>query len=118
MGSWLSKITAAAALAAAVSVAGPAVASQDIPWTWNSGDHDAEANFKALGEEYHGKGYEPDSYMNWTGPSGSGRWNLGQNGNLQTLNMSWAEGKTVSLNVCQQHNLYPDDCSGKKYGVS
>ena len=67
---------------------------------------------------YSGKGYEPDSYVDWSGPGSSGRWNLGQSGNLQTLNFDWAENKTVTLNVCQQHNAFPDDCSGKKYGVS
>lgn len=94
------------------------MASQNISWTWNSNDYDAKANFIAYGEIFHGVGYEPDSYVDWTGPEGSGRWHLGRNGNLQSLNFDWAENKIVGLNVCQQHNVYPDDCSNWKYGVS
>ena len=118
MGSWFTKGAGIISFLAVASIAAPATASQDIPWTWNSGDQDAKANFTAFGEVYHGVGYEPDTYVDWTGPSGSGRWNLPNDATQHSLNFDWAEGKSVSLNVCQQHNLYPDDCSGKKYGVS
>lgn len=73
MGSWSSKVVASVVFIAAATVAAPALASQNIPWTWNSGDHDAEAKFTAYGEVYHGRGYEPDSYVDWTSPGASGR---------------------------------------------
>ena len=41
MSSWFNKIAASAVFVAAATIAAPALASQDIPWTWNSGDHDA-----------------------------------------------------------------------------
>jgi hypothetical protein len=118
MGSWRRGAAVAAVLVASGSIAAPAVASQNIGWTWNSGDHDAKAKFTASGDTYTGIGYEPNSFVNWGGPSGSGRWNLGKSGNEQTLPFKWAENKTVTLNVCQKHTGFPDDCSGTKYGVS
>jgi len=118
MGSWLNKAAVTVSFLAVAAVAAPAAASQDIAWTWNSGDHDAKANFASYGEVYHAVGYEPDTYVDWTGPGVSGRWNLKNDSTQHSLNFDWVEGKSVSLNVCQQHNLFPDDCSGKKYGVS
>ncbi|MBF4162423.1 hypothetical protein [Nocardioides acrostichi] len=111
-------IVVAAIAGPVISLSGAAFASQNIAWTWNSGDHDAKANFVAYGEVYHGVGFQPDVYVDWSGPGASGRWNLGQSGKTQSLNFDWPEGKTVTLKVCQQHNAFPDDCSAKKTGVS
>lgn len=108
----------AAGLAAAVLTAAPVHASQDIPWTWNSGDHDAKANFIAYGEVHHAYEYAGNTYVDWGGPNGSGRWWIAGTGVERTLNFDWPEGKTVTLKVCQQHTAFPDDCSATKYGVS
>lgn len=112
------KMLAVLTALAVAGIAAPAAASQDIPWTWNSEDQDARARFQAEGEVFYGQGYEPDSYVDWQGPSGSGRWNLGEDGLLEDLNFDWPEDRAVGLNVCQQHNLYPDDCSGWRAGRS
>lgn len=98
--------------------AAPSMASQNIPWTWNSSDHDARANFIAYGEVYHGYEHAGNTYVDWSGPSGSGRWYIPGRDVVRSLDFDWPEDRVVSLRVCQHHTFWPDDCSAKKYGVS
>lgn len=120
----MTKKTIAGALAGAavlVSLAGPAFASQDIGWTWNSGDHDVQAHFQALGEHVYGYEYNGNTYVDWnTAATGSSRWYLpgSDDRKKHDLNLDLAENKTFGMNVCQYHTAFPDDCSGWKYGVS
>jgi hypothetical protein len=111
------------ASALAVSVLGgaaPALASQDIPWTWNSGDHDSQATFQAYGEHIYAYEYNGNNYVDYTFPGVSSRWFITGNDTKtrQDLNLSIAEGKSVSMKVCQDHTAFPDDCSATRYGVS
>lgn len=115
----LAALVAAAGLTAGFG--GPASASQDIPWTWNSGDHDSKAQFKAYGEhlqgaEYSGSGYIDYEYANVTGLT----WNIpgSTDGTVKDLNLTIDENKYFGLQVCEEKTGLPDDCSSWKQGVS
>lgn len=115
-------VVAAMAAGAFALVGAPAAqAGEDIPWTWNSEDHDVEARFASFGEWLYAKEYNDPGYVDWYhGDSGSHRWWVpgDGNGNRQENNLSLSEGKTFAMKVCQHHTAWPDDCSGWKYGVS
>jgi hypothetical protein len=113
-------IAVAGADFAIVGISAPAMASQDIGWTWNSGDHDAEARFEATGEHYYAVEVNGNDYVDWSGSSGSGRWWIpGSETNTQKdLNLSFAENTAVTLQVCEEHTAFPDDCSSTKTGVA
>ena len=113
-----SHLAGAVALAAGLAVAAPALASQNIPWTWNSSDHDAKAEFVASNDTFHAYVYNPTDYVNWSGPGATGRWDLNSGSAEQNLPFNWTKGKVVTLNVCQSKTLWPDDCSGTQSGVS
>ena len=105
---------------AAMSVVGPSVAQQNIPWTWNSGDEDARARFESTGEIFYGQDHAGNGYVDWSASGyGSSRWEIpGNSGSTYDLNQSFVEGRSVSMQVCQRHDQFPDDCSSTKYGVS
>lgn len=105
----------------AVLGAAPAVAGQDIDWTWNSGDHDSKVKFFSAYDNFHAYEYAGTNYMDYYGGSRSGlRWGIpgGADRAEHTLNENFAEGTAVGLNICQQHTAFPDDCSGWKHGVA
>jgi len=62
--------------------------------------------------------YRGDTFLDWTGPNGSGRWNIPSGTGPFTLNFSMTENRAVTMNVCQKKTGWPDDCSGWKSGVS
>ena len=105
---------------AALSVAGPSVAQLDIPWTWNSNDYDAAGEFKATGEHFYGADHHGGGYLDWSANGyGSSRWTIpGSSGTIYDLNLDLAEGRPVSMQLCQLHTAFPDDCSATKWGVS
>jgi hypothetical protein len=109
------------AFLAALVVAVPAFAGQDIPWTWNSNDFDSKAKFFSAYDNFHAYEYHGTNYIDYYGGSRSGlRWFIpgSDDGAEHTLNENFAEGTAVGMNVCQQHTAFPDDCSGWKTGVS
>lgn len=106
---------------AAMSTAAPSIAQQDIPWTWNSGDHDAKGKFVADGEVFHGVENKGSTYLDWSATgNGSGRWYIpgSASGADHSLNLALPEGKSVTMKVCAVNNNFPDDCSSTKTGVS
>jgi hypothetical protein len=112
---------AAGIFIAVLGVAGSASASQNIGWEWNSGDHDSKGEFVALGEHFHGIEYHDTNYLKWSGPIGGGKWYIPgvEDGTQKDLDLSMAEGKVVTLQVCQEHaGVLPDDCNTTQTGVS
>lgn len=105
---------------ATMTVGGVSFAGDSIPWTWNSNDTDARARFKAYGEHYFGRDYAGKGYVDWSASGeGSGRWWIpGASGKRKDFNQSFHEGRSVSMQVCQEHSAFPDDCSRTKHGVS
>ncbi len=107
--------------AAIVGPASASVASQDIGWTWNSGDRDVRGTFVANGDNYKGQEFHGNGYIDWSASgSGNGRWFVpgSANENVYTLNLELPEQKSVSMKVCEEKGGLPDDCSSTKYGVS
>ena len=102
-------------------VAGPATASTDIPWTWNSSDQDSKAHFIATGEHLQGAEYSGSGYIKYeyTGASGLS-WNIpgSTDRTVKDLDLSIAENKYFGLQVCESKTGLPDDCSSWKRGVS
>lgn len=114
-------LVAAGITAAVVGPASASVAGQDIAWTWNSGDRDVRGQFLSDGDNYRGEEINGNGYINWSASgSGSGRWYVpgAANGSIYTLNLDFAEGRSVSMKVCEEKGGLPDDCSSTKYGVS
>ncbi len=109
--------TVAVLLTGAGLTAAPAAAQQDIPWTWNSNDHDVRGRFEATGEKVLAREYHGRTYIDY---QRSSRWWIpgSHTGAMKTLNLSYPEGKAFKFNVCQHHENFPDDCSGWRYGAT
>lgn len=103
---------------ASALIAGPAHAGTDITWTWNSGDHDIEGTFWSYGDNYEAIEYNGDTFVDWSGSSGNGRWYIDGTAVVRKLDLNFKEGTIATMNVCQKKTGWPDDCSGKKYGVA
>jgi hypothetical protein len=106
---------------AALGMAVPAFAGQDIAWTWNSGDHDSQAKFESSYDNFYAYEYAGTNYMDYAGGDRSGlRWYIPGDADRtkKTLYENFREGSSVRLNICQNHENFPDDCSGWKSGVA
>lgn len=115
----LAALVAAAGLSA--GLAAPAIASQDIGWTWNSGDEDSKARFLAYGEHLQGLEKSGSGYIKYEYATVSGlTWNIpGSTDNtVKDLDLSIDENKYFGLQVCEVKTGLPDDCSSWKRGVS
>lgn len=109
-------LVGAVALLATIGFASPSYAGSDIPWTWNSGDHDSKGKFKSYGDDFKGRGYHGTNYIDWSSTGyGYNRWWIYQ-GSTQTLNLNFPEGNWVGMEVCQENVGWPDDCSAWKSG--
>ena len=89
-------------------------ASQDIPWIWNSGDHDAEARFESTGEHIYAKEYEGNDYVDYDPPgAGEQRWYIpgSEDGTQKDNNLSYGEDQEFLMQVCETKFAAPDDCS-------
>jgi hypothetical protein len=108
-------IAASGVFMTVLGVAGPAVAAGvDIPYTWNSGDHDAKARFASAGDNFFAVEYEGNDYIDWSNSSiGSGRWYVpgSEDATRKGLNLEMPEGTTVKMQVCETKTAAPDDCS-------
>lgn len=113
-------VAGAVATAAAV-LAAPANAQQDIPWTWNSSDHNIRAKFESTGEHLYAQEVTGDDYVDWQAASrGLSRWWIPGNhdGNTKDLDLDLPENQWFSMKVCQYWSVAPDDCSAWKQGQS
>lgn len=91
-----------------------AFAGTDIPWIWNSDDHDAKARFRHYGEHVdlckHNNA-EVKVYVR-TESSGSREGTYdGAIDSCKDFNWSFTEGDWVQIKVCEVKTLAPDDCS-------
>lgn len=117
-----SSLAAAGAAFAAVIFAIPSAhAETNIDWFYNSGDHDAKARFRAVGEHIdlcklnNGK-----VYVDY-GIAGGGTTRTYYDGGIDTckdIDWSVTDGKSVKLKVCEEKGAWPDDCSDWKYGTA
>ncbi len=90
----------------------------DIPWKWNDdGDKDVRAQFRATGEHFDvctpSAGW---GYVLWSAGGASGRLDNTKANSCYDFNLDFPEGTSVSMKVCEEKNLYKDDCSGTYYG--
>ncbi len=107
---------------AAVSFGTPAAwAGTDIAWFYNSGDHDAKARFRAVGEHIDlCKLNKAKVYVDY-GVAGGSTTRTYYDGALDTckdIDWSASEGVSVKLKVCEVKTLAPDDCSDWRYGTA
>ena len=110
------------ASAALFGGASPALAGEDIPWTWNnSSDKDVKGAFKHYGEHFQAYEYEGNDYLDydWSGIDPQ-RWYIpgSEDKTLKDLNLEIAEGKATGFQACETKFAAPDDCSDWKWGVS
>lgn len=105
---------------AALGVAAPA--SADIAWTWNNNDdRDSKAKFVSYGEHVYAYEYEGTDYVDYAyGPNEGLRWYIpGKEDKTQKdLNLDIKEGLVFQMEVCEDKNLAPDDCSDWKSSYS
>ncbi|MGL5827983.1 MAG: hypothetical protein ACRC0L_00255 [Angustibacter sp.] len=117
-----SSVVIAALVLGALSTMGPSAqaASQDIPEFWNSGDRDAAARFAATGEIFHlAKWNSGSAYIDWKANGTSGRLRIDESGyRRRSFDLSFPEGVSVAMRVCEEKNVVADDCSGWKYGLA
>ena len=112
--------TAGLGLVAALGVAGPSVAQQDIPYTWNSNDNDSKARFESEGEHFYAYEYRGSNYVDYRwGSNSTQRWSIpgNEDKSRKDLNLTMSEGLGVWMKVCQNKENFPDDCSDPEYGV-
>ncbi|MDN5893670.1 MAG: hypothetical protein L0H93_06545 [Nocardioides sp.] len=112
----------AAVAAVAFTFAGSAaVAGTGTGWFYNSGDHDAKARFRPVGEHIDLCKLNKAKVYVVYGVAGGSTTRTYYDGKLDTCkNINWSvkDGKSVKLKVCEQKTLAPDDCSKWKYGVA
>lgn len=105
-----------------LGVAAPAIAQTDIPYTWNnSSDQDAKGKFESYGEHVYAYEYEGNDYIDYSFGSNTGlRWYIpgSEDKNRHDLNLEINEGVVFKMQVCEDKNLAPDDCSSWKSGVA
>ncbi len=107
---------------AVLGVAAPAIAETDIPYTWNnSSDQDAKAKFESTGEHIYAYEYEGNDYVDYSYGSNTGlRWYIpgSEDKSRHDNDLSISEGVVFKMQVCEDKNLAPDDCSSWKSGVA
>lgn len=111
---------AMATFATVVFAAPSAWAGTDIGYFYNSGDHDAKANFKSYGEHFTlCKLNNAKVYIDYQNAGQEKR--VYYDGGLDTctdINESFSEGSKVRVQVCEEKTLAPDDCSNFREGVA
>lgn len=109
-------LTGASVAAAAFVLLTPttAFAGTNVPWIWNSDDHDAKARFRHYGEHVdlckHNNAKVKVQVQTQTSGSRSGTYDGGVD-SCKDFNWSFAEGDWVRIKVCEVKTAFPDDCS-------
>ena len=115
-------VLAAGALLA-IGVATPANAGADIGWTWNNnGDKDVKAKFVHNGENIHAVENDGNTYVEYNPPGSGGHqvWYVPGSATRseKVNNLSYDEGLTFTMQVCESKTAAPDDCSAWKTGTT
>lgn len=107
---------------AVLGLAAPAIAQQDIAYTWNNNsDQDAKAKFESEGEHIYAYEYEGNDYVDYSYGSNSGlRWYIpgSEDKSRKDNNLEIAEGVVFKMQVCEEKWASPDDCSTWRSGIS
>ncbi|MCF6378117.1 hypothetical protein L2K70_10935 [Nocardioides KLBMP 9356] len=116
----LAAIASVLVLAPAPAQAG-AGQGTDIDWFWNSGDHDAKARFRSVGEHIDLCKHNVAQVYAEYGIAGGSLTKTYYDGALDTckdIDWSATDGQSIRVRVCEVKTGIPNDCSDFKYGTA